>query len=68
LFKVGLNGLGEVEAEGIDLGDAVEAFLFDGAVGDVGSGSGETDAEGPAGIVDLRSAFSFALLQLGLAC
>lgn len=68
MFEVGLNGLHEVEAEGVDLGDIVEAALLDGAVGDVGSGSGEADAEGPAGIVDLLSAFTCALLQLGLAC
>ena len=45
----------------------VEASLVDGAGGNIGSGSRDTDAEGPAGHGDLCTALGLALLEFGLA-
>jgi hypothetical protein len=66
LLHVGLNGLHEVESDDVELGGVLDASLVDGAGADVGSGSGKSDAKGPAGLGDLLSALTGALLQFGL--
>jgi hypothetical protein len=66
LIEVGLNGLHEVEADFIELGNILNAALVDSAGADVGSGSGKTNAEGPAGLGDFLSAFVSTLLELVL--
>jgi hypothetical protein len=64
LLGVGLDGLHEVEADLVEDGDTGDASLVDGTSGAVGSSSGGSNAEGPAGLIDLLSALTNALPEL----
>lgn len=66
LFHVGLDGGHEVEADAVSHGGSSETVLVDGAKGNIGSGSGEAEAESPAGLGNLFSTFVSTLLKLVL--
>lgn len=56
----------ECKSDTVEVG-AVEASFVDGAGGSVGGGSRKSNAEGPAGLVELNSTFVGTLPQLVFA-
>jgi hypothetical protein len=59
-----VNGRHDGKAYGIQLGGTFNAFLVHGTGSSVGSSPRESNAESPAGLVDLDFAFICALMKL----
>ncbi len=59
-----IDGLHEVESDSVDNGNFSNAALVDSAGGNIGSGSGNCEAESPAGLVEFLSTFFSTFFEL----